>query len=467
MVAPVSPVEQRLRALHARYRDLDAGDVASYIPELATAFPDSFGICVATVDGEVYEVGDSREPFTIQSVSKPFLFGLALEDYGREGLLRRVGVEPTGDPFNAIVLDEVANRPPNPMVNAGAIAVTGLVQGRDVEERWARIHGVLEAFAGRPLKVDDAVALSESRTGHRNRAIAHLMRTFDMVREDVDEVLELYFRQCAVQVDAVDLALMGATLAAGGRNPSTGERAIAAEHLPSVLSVMTSCGMYDASGTWLYRVGLPAKSGVGGGVVAVLPGQVGIGVFSPRLDRNGNSVRGLRVCEDLSQDLGMHLFSGTRWAADTVRAVYDRGVGDLAPRPHRAAGGGAARARPRGPRRGAAGPARVRGRGAALAPRRRAHLRHPGPAAAPGRRHGAGPRRGPGRLGAAGRAARRLRRPRGRRRRRRPPQPGRAGRGPGRRPGPVDRGRGPGPGAGAGRGTRSSSGPARPPSPVP
>ena len=320
MVAPVSPVEQRLRALHARYRDLDAGDVASYIPELATAFPDSFGICVATVDGEVYEVGDSREPFTIQSVSKPFLFGLALEDYGREGLLRRVGVEPTGDPFNAIVLDEVANRPPNPMVNAGAIAVTGLVQGRDVEERWARIHGVLEAFAGRPLKVDDAVALSESRTGHRNRAIAHLMRTFDMVREDVDEVLELYFRQCAVQVDAVDLALMGATLAAGGRNPSTGSGP-SPPSAPSVLSVMSraACTTPRAPGCtgWVCRRS-PAS---GAGWSPYCPVRRG-SVFSPGWTATATACAAAGV-RGPSQDLGMHLFSGTRWAADTVRAVYD------------------------------------------------------------------------------------------------------------------------------------------------
>jgi glutaminase len=321
-----SPVETRLVALLDRYADLDAGAVADYIPELARANPDQFAIVIATVDGQIYEVGDSRATFTIQSASKPFMFGLALEDYGRHDLLARVGVEPTGDPFNAIVLDEAANRPPNPMVNAGAIAVTGLVNGATNDDRWARIHSTLEAFAGTSLQIDEAVARSESETGHRNRAIAHLMRNFGMIRTDVEEVLELYFRQCAVLVDAVDLAVMGATLAAGGRNPRTGVQVIGAEHIPPVLSVMSSCGMYDASGSWLYHVGLPAKSGVAGGVVAVLPGQVGIGVFSPRLDEAGNSLRGVRVCEDLSLELGMHLFSDGARAGDAVRSVYRRDV---------------------------------------------------------------------------------------------------------------------------------------------
>lgn len=322
-VPGASPILDRLQSLHDRHRDDRSGQVADYIPELARVDPDAFGIAVAVVDGQVYEVGDSRHEFTIQSVSKAFIFGLALQDHGREALLSRVGVEPTGDPFNSIVLDEVGNRPPNPMVNAGAIAVTGLVRGTDAEERWERIVGNLSAFAGRRLDVDEAVARSESETGHRNRAIAYLMRGFDMIRPEVDEVLDLYFRQCAVKVNAVDLALMGATLAAGGRQPLTGQQVIGPDETGSVLSVMTSCGMYDSSGEWIYRVGLPAKSGVGGGIVAVLPGQAAIGVFSPRLDTKGNSVRGLRVCEELSRELGLHLFSGRR-SIVTLRSTYGR-----------------------------------------------------------------------------------------------------------------------------------------------
>ncbi len=319
-----SPIDARLRLLHERHRDVRDGEVATYIPELASVDPEKFGIVIATVDGALYEVGDSDHKFTIQSVSKAFIFGLALQDHGSEELLNRVGVEPTGDPFNAIVLDEIRNRPPNPMVNAGAIAVTGLIEGLGVDERWSRIHDLLSRFAGRPLEVDETVEKSEALTGHRNRAIAHLMRGFDMLRVEVDEVLDLYFRQCSVLVDATDLALMGATLAARGRHPPTHQQVLSSEDTTAVLSVMTSCGMYDSSGEWIYRVGLPAKSGVGGGIVAVLPGQAGIAVFSPRLDARGNSVRGVRVCQDLSRDLGVHLFSEPEIAASSLRAIYGR-----------------------------------------------------------------------------------------------------------------------------------------------
>lgn len=322
--AMTSPIERHLRELHERYLHVLDGEVATYIPELARVDPDLFGIAIAVVDGHVYQVGDSRHRFTIQSVSKAFVYGLALQDHGQDTLLERVGVEPTGDPFNAIVLDETHNRPPNPMVNAGAIAVTGLIEGGGPAERWDRILGVLSSFAGRPLDVDENVASSETETGHRNRAMAHLMRGFGMVRPEVDEVLDLYFRQCSVLVDAVDLAIMGATLASGGRNPQTGERVLTPEETTPLLSVMSSCGMYDFSGEWIYRVGLPAKSGVGGGIVAVLPGQAGVGIFSPRLDANGNSVRGVKVCEDLSRELGMHVFSDPVQPANTLRSIYGR-----------------------------------------------------------------------------------------------------------------------------------------------
>ena len=318
-----SPIDVLIRTVYDRHLGERDGAVATYIPELAGVDPDLFGIAVAIVDGHVYEVGDSRHPFTIQSVSKAFTFGVALQDHGRDVLLQRVGVEPTGDPFNAIVLDEVANRPRNPMVNAGAIAVTGLIKGEGPSDRWARIVDSLGRFAGHRLDVDEAVARSEAETGHRNRAIAYLMRGFDMLRPEVDEVLDLYFRQCAVLVDAVDLAVMGATLASGGRQPITGEQVLSPDDTTAVLSVMSSCGMYDWSGEWIYRVGLPAKSGVGGGIMAILPGQAAIGVFSPRLDSNGNSVRGLRVCEDLSRDLGIHVFSDRR-ATIGLRSTYGR-----------------------------------------------------------------------------------------------------------------------------------------------
>ncbi len=246
--------------------------------------------------------------FTIQSISKPLVYGLALEDHGTTEVLRKVGVEPTGEAFNSIVMDEINNRPFNPMVNAGAIATTALIKGNGPEERFARILGMFSRYAGRQLTIDESVFQSERATGHRNRAIAYLQLNSGMIEEPVSEHLDLYFRQCSILVSARDLSMMAATLANNGVNPLTGERAIAAEHVKTVLSVMASCGMYDYSGEWVYRVGLPAKSGVGGGIVAVLPGQFGFGVFSPLLDDHGNSHRGIEVCKELSQKFYLHVY---------------------------------------------------------------------------------------------------------------------------------------------------------------
>jgi glutaminase len=307
-----SPLQAFLEEVHERHRALSAGAVADYIPELAKANPAHFGICVATVDGQVFKVGDFQQTFTIQSVSKPFMYGLALEDNGRDYLLAKVGVEPTGDAFNAIMLDERSNRPYNPMVNAGAIATAGLIKGADPTERLNRMLATFSRYSGREILMDAAVFSSERSTGHRNRAIAHLMRNFDMLGANLDDTLDLYFQQCSLLVTCQDLALMGATLANGGLNPISGERAIAAHYVRDVLSVMFTCGMYDFSGEWAYEVGLPAKSGVGGGIVAVAPGQLGIGVFSPLLDTRGNSLRGVSVCRDLAREFHLHVFDPSR-----------------------------------------------------------------------------------------------------------------------------------------------------------
>ena len=223
-------------------------------------------------------------------------------------MLAKVGVEPTGEAFNSIVLDEASNRPFNPMVNAGAIATADLVAGKDFPERLSRMLAMFGRYCGRTLHLDNSVFLSERITGHRNRAIAHLMLNFGMMSERMAESLELYFQQCSVLVTCRDLAMIGATLANGGVNPVTGERAIPQHLVKYVLSIMHSCGMYDYAGEWAFRVGLPAKSGVGGGIVAVVPGQLGIGVFSPPLDAKGNSVRGVRVCRELSERFGLHCF---------------------------------------------------------------------------------------------------------------------------------------------------------------
>jgi glutaminase len=318
-----SPVQEYLEALHARYRDDHSGEVASYIPELALADPAWFGICLATTDGHVYEVGDTRVPFTIQSMSKPFTYGLALHDRGAAGVAAKVDVEPSGDAFNSISLAPDTGRPRNPMINAGAIAATSLVAGEYLAERSERILDSYSRYAGRRLTVDEAVCASERDTGHRNRAIGHMLRTFEILAEEPDHAVDLYFRQCAVEVDCRDVSIMAATLANGGRNPVSRERALEEELVPRVLSVMTTCGMYDGSGRWVDAVGLPAKSGVAGGIFAVLPGQLAVSVFSPRLDGQGNSVRGVLVCRALAHELQLHSLRVARSARATIRASYD------------------------------------------------------------------------------------------------------------------------------------------------
>jgi glutaminase len=324
---PMSPIQRYLEELHTRLAAQRSGELASYIPELADADADDFGICLATTDGHVYEVGDSRLPFTIQSISKPFAYGLALGDRGDEHVLGKVGVEPTGEAFNSIRLAEGSGRPLNPMVNAGAIATTSLVAGDSPSDRLHRLLGTLSLYAGRRLGLDLDVYRSEAETGHRNRAIAHLLRNFSILEGDPEEPVDLYFQQCSISVTCLDLSLMAAALANGGVNPITQERAIREELVPRVLSVMTTCGMYDYAGEWLYEIGIPAKSGVAGGVLAVLPGQLGIGVFSPPLDARGNSVRGVAVCRELSRDFELHFLRVPRPARATLRARYDlRGV---------------------------------------------------------------------------------------------------------------------------------------------
>ncbi|WP_439593280.1 glutaminase A [Microbacterium sp.] len=303
----MDPITALLDDVLAEIAPQDAGAPADYIPELAAADPERLAFAVVGPHGRVRAVGDDAAEFTIQSISKPFVLALALQEQGRDRVLSRVGVEPSGEPFNAISLEAGTGRPANPMINAGAIAVSSLVPGDDVDERTARVVETLSAFAGRSLWVDEAVYASESATGDRNRALAHLLRSHDVLEGGVETAVETYFRQCAVIVTVRDLAVMAATLAFGGVNPVTRRRVIDGPVARDVLSIMGSCGMYDFSGEWMLRVGLPAKSGVSGGLLAVAPSQFGVAAFSPRLDEHGNTVRGGLVVETLSERFGMHL----------------------------------------------------------------------------------------------------------------------------------------------------------------
>ncbi len=308
--------ESAVDELHAELSALDEGEPAGYIPELANVEPDRFAITAMTVDGEFVGAGDVDHRFTVQSISKMLLYGLALETLGREAVLRHVGVAPTGDPFNAIELDDAANRAPNPMVNAGAIAVTDLVQGDDLDARVETVRRMFERYLGHRPEVDREVWASERATGDRNRAIAYLMASRDIIRRDVEQTLDLYFAQCSVLITATELATIGATLANHGVHPITGERVVDAAVVRDMLTVAMTCGMYDYAGEWAFSVGIPAKSGVGGGIVGMLPDTGGIAAFSPRLDEHGHSVRGVRAFEALSERFDLHLFDPDRpWAA--------------------------------------------------------------------------------------------------------------------------------------------------------
>ncbi|MFO0688629.1 MAG: glutaminase A [Myxococcota bacterium] len=316
-------IDEVLASVHARHAPNTGGALADYIPELASVEPNRFGLALATTGGKIFTIGDTDHPFTIQSVSKAFVYCLALELVGRDAVLERVGVEPSGDAFNAIVFDPHTNRPFNPMVNAGAITVSGIIRDVAGEGAFELILDRLSKAAGRRLAMDEAVYRSEAETGHRNRAIGHLLRNVGALASPVEEAVDLYFRQCSILVTAADLARMGATLAHIGENPETGEQVFDLMAVRNTLAVMFSCGMYDYSGNWAYDVGVPAKSGVGGGIVGVVNRQIGIGTFSPRLDAKGNSVRGLAAFKDLADELGLHVFECSNVGSALMRTFVD------------------------------------------------------------------------------------------------------------------------------------------------
>jgi len=301
--------------------DNKSGSVADYIPELTKANPNNFGLAIATTTGKIYEIGNVKARFTIQSVSKAFAFCLAQEIAGPELVAARVGVEPSGDPFNAIVFDPHTNRPFNPMVNAGAIAVAGILQEHLGEGAFDFMMERFSAAAGRTLDLNEAVYRSEHETGHRNRAIAHLLLAADALAVLPDAALDLYFRQCSINVCARDLARMGATFANMGMNPVSRQPVFDIAAVRSTLAVMFTCGMYDYAGHWAYDVGIPAKSGVGGGIVGVVNRQLGIASYSPRLDAKGNSVRGVGAFKVLADHFGLHAFDCTNVGSSFIASL--------------------------------------------------------------------------------------------------------------------------------------------------
>ncbi len=307
------PTPEQVRALvdeaHERYRSVAEGKNSEVYPALARVPRELFGICVVGTSGNVYAVGDAEHEFSIMSVSKPFVFALVCQALGHEEARRRLGVNATGLAFNSLgAIERSADGRTNPMVNSGAIATTSLVPGATAEARWQFIHDGLSRFAGRTLPLNDEVYASATATNFRNQSIARLLQSFERIYIDPAEATDLYTRQCSLNVSAKDLAVMGATLADGGVNPLTKERLVDPLICHYTLAVMATAGLYETSGDWLYDIGLPGKSGIGGGIVTVSPGKGGLGTFAPPLDAAGNSVKGQLVAKFLSQQLGLDLF---------------------------------------------------------------------------------------------------------------------------------------------------------------
>lgn len=303
-------VDDALAWSYERYRGDTSGQVADYIPALAEADPRLFGLSVADVHGSVHEAGDAGHPFSIQSISKAFVFALVDQALGHDTVRRRVGVNNTGLPFNSILAIELHDGSPmNSMTNAGALATTSLIPGADAEERWDCIQHGLSRFAGRELTLDVRVYESETASNQRNESIARLLDSYGRLDGDPIETTDVYTRQCSLSVTTRDLAVMGATLAGGGVNPLTGDQVVDAAVCRDTLSALATAGLYERSGDWLYEIGMPGKSGVSGGILTVAPGKGGLAVFSPRLDAAGNSVRGQRVTHYLSGALGLNLFA--------------------------------------------------------------------------------------------------------------------------------------------------------------
>jgi glutaminase len=310
VLPPPDEIERVIGQIHQRHRSIGAGKVADYIPALGRVSPELFGIAVVGVTGRAYSAGDAGVEFTIQSVSKPFVFAVVCDRLGAREAKEKLGVNATGLPFDSVFAIELNQaRTANPLVNAGALAATSLVPGAGIEEKWETLRHGFSRFAGRELVLDEEVFESEMSSNRRNRGIAHLLAGYGRMYADPDEATELYTRQCSLRVTARDLAVMGATLADGGVNPVSGGAVVSEEACERTVAVMATAGLYELSGEWLYDIGLPAKSGVSGGIVTVSPGKGGCGTFSPPLDAAGNSVRGQLAVRDLSYGLGLNVFA--------------------------------------------------------------------------------------------------------------------------------------------------------------
>ncbi len=294
---------------HEKFKGLEDGANADYIPILAEVPSELFGVAIVTVNGDVITAGDVDHPFSIQSVSKPFVMALVMQEQGIDAVQQKIGVEPTGMPFNSIIAIELnQQRSINPLVNAGAIAAVSMLQAADADQRWNKIAKGFDDFAGDKLEVLEDVYTSEAETNFRNVSIAYLLYNYGRLYSDPIEAVDVYTRQCSVGVNTAQLAMMGATLANGGVNPKTGKKLINAEYVDEVLAVMMMAGFYDESGIWAYKVGLPGKTGVGGGIVVVVPGEMAIAAFSPRLNEAGNSIRAMSAIKYIAEQLGFDVF---------------------------------------------------------------------------------------------------------------------------------------------------------------
>ena len=311
-----TPTAVQLQAVvdqaHAKFKDLKDGKNADYIPILATIPSELFGVAIVTNDGKVYTAGDTDYAFAIESTSKPFNLAMVMQEQGPEAVQEKIGVEPTGLPFNSkIALELLKARSVNPLVNAGAIAQVSMVQAKDEDERWSKVRGNMSAFDGvKELPLSDETFKSEYESSWSNRAIANLLYNYDRLYSDPEEALVVYTKQCSLLVTTKELGVMGATLSNGGVNPVTGKRLLNEEYVPELLSVMLTAGFYDESGEWSYTAGLPAKTGVGGGIVAVVPGEMAIAAFSPRLNEAGNSIRATKAINYISEQLKLSIFDG-------------------------------------------------------------------------------------------------------------------------------------------------------------